>query len=194
MLHLISVIALLVVSVGIMFTWTPDWRHVLVALIDAPSLLQLLLFDLTILIGSGLQKDLINALRLLGTEKREGSEEELRRALEAVCLLRKASVCSGFFFLLFETVPILMVWFTTPSKLGPMLAVAVLTNLYAQALSLLLLPAQSRLRLKLETRRRLRREEWEERQERLLRLYEETADIRTREEEPQGQAARGDSE
>lgn len=142
-MYLISVVAVVVISglLMVMGRGEAAW------FIDLPSLLIILLFDGMLLFASGLAKDLNNAFRI-GLKKGDGAGlSEIKRAIEAVILVRRTSVAAGAFSMIFGLV-MAMGYLTTPEMLGSTLAVASLTLLYALAIDLILLPLEARLRLK----------------------------------------------
>ncbi len=146
-MYFISIVAVLIVS-GLMLVWGPGRGNV-AWFIDLPSLLLILIFDVTMLLSTGLLKDFNNAFRLVARKKSEESVTEMKRAIEAVVLTRRVTLAAGGFTMLFQLV-LIMAYMDDPALLGPMLAVGILTLLYALAIVLVLLPLESRLRLKLQ--------------------------------------------
>lgn len=149
-MYFLSVLGVVVISGYLMLLMMGNLNFV--SFIDFPSLLTILLFEVTMLFSAGLLKDFNNAFRLAVRTKRDTETgvpvSELRRAVEAVRLARRVSLAGGVFALLFQIILILHNM-STPEQLGPMLAVAILTLLYALAITLLLLPLESKLRVKL---------------------------------------------
>ncbi len=149
-MYFLSVLGVVVISGYLMLLTMGNLNFV--SFIDFPSLLTILLFEVTMLFSAGLLKDFNNAFRLAVRPKRDTETgvpaSELRRAVEAVRLARRVSLAGGVFALLFQIILILHNM-STPEKLGPMLAVAILALLYALAITLLLLPLESKLRVKL---------------------------------------------
>ena len=149
-MYFLSVLGVVLISGYLMLLTMGSLNFV--SFIDFPSLLTILLFEVTILFSAGLLKDFNNAFRLVVRTKRNAesavSASELRRAVEAVRLAGKVSLVGGAFALLVQIILILH-HMSSPEKLGPMLAVAILTLLYALAIALLLLPLESKLRVKL---------------------------------------------
>lgn len=149
-MYFLSVLGVVVISGYLMLLMMGNLNFV--SFIDFPSLLTILLFEVTMLFSAGLLKDFNNAFRLAVRTKRDAETgvpvSELRRAVEAVRLARRVSLAGGVFALLFQIILILHNM-STPEQLGPMLAVAILTLLYALAITLLLLPLESKLRVKL---------------------------------------------
>ena len=118
-------------------------------LIDMPSLIVILLFDITMLFSAGLVKDFNNAFRMVLRTGKDESVTEMKRAIEAVGLVRKTTLSAGVFSMIFGLI-MAMGQLGNPELLGPNLAVASLTLLYALAFILILLPLESRLRMKLQ--------------------------------------------
>jgi len=118
-------------------------------LIDMPSLIVILLFDITMLFSAGLVKDFNNAFRMVLRTGKDESVTEMKRAIEAVGLVRKTTLAAGVFSMIFGLI-MAMGQLGNPELLGPNLAVASLTLLYALAFILILLPLESRLRMKLQ--------------------------------------------
>lgn len=149
-MYIISILAVIIISRLLTTGNTGGW------LFDYLTITVMLLFDFTLLAGTGLLKDFNNAFRL-SIRRRNGKESlsELRRSIEAVRLTRKVTLASGMFFLFFEAVQILMKvnWNEVASgsgtDLGGMLAPGLSAPLYAAAIILILLPVESILRLRL---------------------------------------------
>lgn len=150
-MYIISILAVIIISRLLTTGNTGGW------LFDYLTITVMLLFDFTLLAGTGLLKDFNNAFRL-SIRRRNGKESlsELRRSIEAVRLTRKVTLASGMFFLFFEAAQILMKvnWDEVASgssgtDLGGMLATGLSAPLYAAAIILILLPMESILRLRL---------------------------------------------
>ena len=69
--------------------------------IDLPSLLPLILFNITMLLSAGLLKDFNNAFRFVVRTDQEESLTKLRRSIEAVRLARRVTLAAGGFDLFF---------------------------------------------------------------------------------------------
>lgn len=144
-MYLISVVTVIVVSGLLLLMGRGD----VMWFIDLPSLLIILLFDGMLLFGAGLVKDFNNAFRMgFGKGGKEGLSE-IKRAIEAVALVRKTTLAAGVFSMVFSFI-LAMRYLADPARIGPTLAVAGLTLLYALAIELILLPLEARLRLKLQ--------------------------------------------
>lgn len=107
---------------------------------DIPSLLCILILSVPVLFRSGLGKDFLRAFKLLN-KKYQCHLSELRRTLDAVEMMQKQVLCAGVFSMLFSFVFVLAA-LDSPEKLGPNMAVAVLTIFYAVIIEMLLLPLQ----------------------------------------------------
>ncbi len=149
-MYFFSVLGVVLVSWFLLFTTSGGSG--LIYFLDFPSALTILLFDVTLLFSAGLLKDFNNALRLAVRSRREReggvSAGEISRAIEAVCLARRVSLAGGAFSFLFSVV-LILANMDDPLLLGPMLAVALLTPLYALAIALVLLPLEAKLRVRL---------------------------------------------
>ena len=117
-------------------------------LADMPSLLCILLICIPVLISSGLFKDFNNAFRIVLHKKRERSLIEIKRAAEAVNLVIKTVVYSGIFQFLLSLVVVLH-RMDDPAHLGPILASAFLSSIYACGFALILLPLKSILKVQI---------------------------------------------
>lgn len=123
-------------------------------LVDLPTIFVMVLFVFTILLGAGFLKDFNNAFRL-GLWRKQGNESanELKRAIEAVRLVRKVLVASGMFLLFFELTQILLAIdieiSELPSGAGFMLSTGLKAPAYASVAILVLLPLESTLQMKL---------------------------------------------
>ena len=144
-MYLISVLSVIVVSGFLLMLG----RGNVAWFIDALSLLVILLFDGMILLSSGLTKDFNNAFRMVLKNGKEEGLSEIKRAIEAVVLVRKTTMAAGVFSMIFGMIMAIGA-LADPYMLGPNLAVACLTLLYALAVELILLPLESRLKMKLQ--------------------------------------------
>lgn len=115
---------------------------------DFFSLLVLLLLCIPILISSKLAKDFNNGFKILFKKGKEASLTEIKRAIEAIELTMRTLLYSGMFIFSFYGIIILK---TTKdiAEIGPNLAVALLSLIYALAINILLLPVRSRLKVKM---------------------------------------------
>ncbi len=115
---------------------------------DLVSFLLLLLLTLPILALSGSLRDLFGAFSIAFSRKRQSTTYEMKRAVVALKLCRSLLLYSGMFWALAAMIVILSS-LDSLEKLGPGLAVAILTLLYACALCILLLPVQASIEKKL---------------------------------------------
>ena len=143
-MYIVSVLAVIVVS-----WYLADAQGVgdIVWIADPETVIVMALFVFTILLGAGFLKDFNNAFRL-GLWKGRGGESvnELKRAIEAVCLVRKILAAAGAFLLFFELTQILMTmdFFELPAGMGYMLSTGLRGPVCASAL-----PMESVLKMKL---------------------------------------------
>lgn len=148
-MYIVSVLAVIVVS-----WYLADAQGVgdIVWIADPETVIVMALFVFTILLGAGFLKDFNNAFRL-GLWKGRGGESvnELKRAIEAVCLVKKILAAAGAFLLFFELTQILMTmdFFELPAGMGYMLSTGLRAPVCASAVILMLLPMESVLKMKL---------------------------------------------
>ena len=145
-MYLISVVAVVVVS-GFMLM---IGQGSAVWFLDIPSLIIILLFDSMMLISAGLTRDFNNAFRMAFATGKEKGLSEIKRAIEAVVLVRKTTLTAGGFGMIFGLIMVIG-QLANLELLGPNRAVASLTLLYALAIELVLLPLESRLKMKLQS-------------------------------------------
>lgn len=112
----------------------------LVFFFDPPSLIIILVLTVPVLFKGGMWKDFLRAWKLL---KRNYTchLSEIRRSLDVVEMMQKQLVYAGIISMLISLVHILGM-LSDLASLGPNLAVAILTMLYALILEMLLLPLQ----------------------------------------------------
>lgn len=116
-------------------------------LVDMPSFVIMLVFTVPVLLRGGIWKDFKRAWRLL--QKRYCCHlSEVRRALDVVEMMQKQVLYAGVVSVLLTFITILCN-LSDPASLGPNLAVAILTMLYAMIFEMILLPLQ------LEAKRRI---------------------------------------
>lgn len=119
----------------------------LVAFVDIPSLLLLMIIGIPMLLATGLGKDFIAAFRLaLGKEKEAGLETR-KRAMEAVELFMKTMRYGGMFTALLQFLAICTYNELDPAAWRASLGVLSIALLYAYAINLLLMPIKSRLNI-----------------------------------------------
>lgn len=107
---------------------------------DFPSLIIILALTVPVLFMGGMWKDFLRAWKLL---KRDYTchLSEIRRSLDVVEMMQKQLVYAGIISMLLSFIHILGI-LSDLASLGPNVAVAVLTMLYAVIFEMLLLPLQ----------------------------------------------------
>lgn len=119
----------------------------LIYLIDIPSLIILLIFTVPMLLRGGAWRDFMRAWKLLRKEY-SCHLSEVRRALDVVEMMQRQVIYAGVISALLTFITVLHN-LSGLESLGPSLAVAILTVLYAMIFEMLLLPLQ------LEAKRRI---------------------------------------
>lgn len=113
---------------------------------DVVSFLLLLILVLPILVSAGLLKDFFHGFALVIGKRKAENMSELNRSVTAVKTAIKTSLAGGGFLVLCCVIQILMT-LDDPLFLGPNVAVAILTMIYALVMVLLLIPIQARLEI-----------------------------------------------
>jgi len=116
-------------------------------MLDLVTLISLLLVIVTIMLSAGLHRDFFRAFRLALSKRGDFSLLELKRAKEAVDLALKAIVGSGV--LNFSVGAVQSLYVRRMMSIPPCLAVSTLGILYAVFMFLLLIPIQSKLKVKM---------------------------------------------
>lgn len=122
-------------------------RNIANVLVDLPSLIIILVFTVPVLIRNGVWKDFKRAFFLL----KKGYAchlSELKRTQDVLEMLQRQVFCAGIVAMLLTFINI-MRSLSDLASLGPNMAVAVMTVLYANVIEMLLLPLQ------LEVKRRI---------------------------------------
>lgn len=122
-------------------------RNIANVLVDLPSLIIILVFTVPVLIRNGVWKDFKRAFFLL----KKGYAchlSELKRTQDVLEMLQRQVFCAGIVAMLLTFINI-MRSLSDLASLGPNIAVAVMTVLYATVIEMLLLPLQ------LEVKRRI---------------------------------------
>lgn len=132
--------------IGILFILITAWMCAgsIIWYLDTPSLLLIVALMLILLFMSGLTKDFFRGITLFFGKNKEISLEELNRTLAAFKLVLIALPMGGLAATLIAFVAIIGN-LNDVSKLGPSMAVAILTLLYSVIIELLLLPIASKL-------------------------------------------------
>lgn len=113
---------------------------------DLVSLLFFLLTSIPLLIVAGLHKDFINAFRFAIGKTKAKSILELKRAKEAIILAGRTVVSTGIICTCLDAITILYEC-DRLDKLGPNMAIALLSSLYGALLYLLFVPVRSKLEM-----------------------------------------------
>ncbi len=131
---------------GILFILITAWMCAgnIIWYLGAPSLLLIMILILILLFMCGLTKDFFRGIIFPFGKKGDISFEELNRTLAAFKLVLTALPLGGFAASLIAFVAILGK-LDDVSKLGPSIAVAILTVLYSLIIELLLLPMAAKL-------------------------------------------------
>ena len=108
--------------------------------VDPPSLIIILVLAVPVLFRGGIWKDFLRAWKLL-KKNYTCHLSEIRRSLDAVEMMQKQLVYAGIISMLLSFVHVLG-RLSDPATLGPNVAVAILTMLYAVIFEMLLLPLQ----------------------------------------------------
>lgn len=105
---------------------------------DLPSLLMILLLTIPMLFASGLFKDFFRAFPIAVSKKKEYSVREMKRSALAVQMMMRLVMYAGVFSTFIALVQILG-GLDAPEQIGPHIAIAVLTILYAVMIDMILL-------------------------------------------------------
>lgn len=142
-ISILAVILLVVLSMGM----TEFGLAGLIYVIDMPSLLFLIVIIVPILCATGLIKDFGKAFVIV-SKKTDASLIQMKRSLEAVSLTISVSMVTGILAMLLGVI-IVLGQLSDYSMLGPSLAVAVITFVYACMLSIVLLSVKYKLKVKI---------------------------------------------
>lgn len=105
---------------------------------DLPSLLLILLLTIPMLFASGLFKDFLRAFPIAVSKKKEYSVYEMKRSALAMQMMMRLVMYAGVFST-FVALVLVLGGLDTPETLGPNVAVAMLTILYAVMIDMILL-------------------------------------------------------
>ncbi len=108
--------------------------------IDPPSALLLLVLTIPVLFRNGLGKDVLRAFKLL-KKSYNCRLGELRRTLDAVEMMQKQIIWAAIIIMMISFIQALA-YISDPASIGPSVAVACLSILYAAVMEMLLLPLQ----------------------------------------------------
>lgn len=116
--------------------------------IDLPSVIILLILCVPVLLSAGLFRDFNNAFAIALSKKKIARITEMKRAMEAVDLTMKTLLFGGGFIFIFSLIIVLRN-LEVPEMLGPNIAVAMLTFIYAIGFNIILLPIKSKLNIRM---------------------------------------------
>lgn len=139
-MYVISLIIFVLAMVFVMLLGAPFTAYV-----DAPSILMIVLMTVPMLMASGLLPDFKRAFRVMMTKSNLFTEEELKKSLLAVRLTTQLVMFSGLFGTLIGGISMLGK-IDQISKIGPSVAVMVLTIFYAFCFVIILLPVQAKIK------------------------------------------------
>ncbi len=108
--------------------------------LDPPSALLLLVLTIPVLFRNGLGKDVLRAFKLL-KKSYNCRLGELRRTLDAVEMMQKQIIWAAIIIMMVSFIQALAN-ISAPASIGPSVAVACLSILYAGVMEMLLLPLQ----------------------------------------------------
>lgn len=146
-MYILSILSVILVTVGMLLFSGNSLSHI-IYYYDIPSALLLIIITIPILLSSNLLKDFNNSFRLVMGKKKNATIPEIKRAIEGVDLVMKTLIYGSGFIALFSLV-IILAQLTEVEKIGPNLAVAILSILYALAINMILLPFKSKLKVML---------------------------------------------
>jgi flagellar motor component MotA len=144
-MYFIGVSIFLVLLIAVTFTGTSA-----MVFVDLPSFLLILAVSIPMLLASGLLPDFLKGFKLMGQKVNYYSAIDLKRILEANNLAVKTFLLSGGLGLILGAVAILSK-LGDISKIGPYLALSLLTIFYALIFTCLILPIRARVKTILNT-------------------------------------------
>lgn len=144
-MYILSILAI-IVSVVLMSCCSLNVN--IMSYIDVVSLMVILLISIPVLISAGLGKDFNRAFGFTLGNRKADSLVSLKRAKEAVELVRKTMIYSGIFAGVFSAICVLNQT-GDMSKIGLNIAVCLITILYGVAINILLLPISAKLEVKI---------------------------------------------
>ncbi len=136
-IELIAIVVTLVLT-ALMAEGGSGFGHLLLRMMDVPTLITLFLLSFSILLRNGMWKDFARGFKLLKKEY-TCSLADLKRILDVVELLQKQIICAGVILMTFMMIVVLGI-LQDPAALGPNVAVILITGLYVAILEMLLLP------------------------------------------------------
>ena len=138
----------LIIAFVLMLIYCPGGLAFANAYFDLPSIMILLIIIVPMLVASGMLKNFNNAFRIELNKNYKPKLVEIKLALEAVEFVMKELIYGGAMVSLFFMV-VVIANLGEMNKIGPNLAVSILTILYALCINLILLPLKVRLRKKI---------------------------------------------
>lgn len=114
------------------------------AFLDLPTLLTLLFFAVPPLIASGLWRDFLRAFFI--NPESNYSVSQLKRCLEAVSMMQRLLLAACFISALISSITVLCT-LDDLSRLGPTVAVIILSGLYTVILEFILMPIRSAIQI-----------------------------------------------
>lgn len=145
-MYVVSILALIIFSIVPMLL---SMGGSLEYIVDAPSILILLLIFVPMLVSAGVLKDFNNAFRLGVKADAKADVYEMKRAINAVSFAIKALWTAGIFATIYSAIYSLILQ-KEMAALTSYLAVGLIPLLYSSFLVMLLLPLRARLTMKLE--------------------------------------------
>lgn len=143
-MYLLSLLGVLLAFVWTIVYTGASWQN----FVDLVSIVILLVVVFPVLVQSGLGKDFNNSFRLTLGKKKEASFKEMKRALEALGLVRKTLWYTSVFICCVSFI-VVMHNLDDPANIGPNLAVCILVVAYAAVLNIILLPIEKQLKIRL---------------------------------------------
>lgn len=148
-MYLLSILSVIILT-GFMCatTFGMDGSYLL-RLFNGSTILFLILFLIPLLISAGLLRDFNHAFRLVIGKKEVKSLIELKRAKESVSLTIKILLILSVFICALQGV-LIIYNADDPAMFGPYFSTALLTLIYGMGITLILLPLQARLNIKIQ--------------------------------------------
>lgn len=138
-----ALVLIFVLAFNLCVSWGfgDDALRVIYLLLDAPSILLILMMVAPALLVSGMGRDFLHAFSV---GKKDYTLRELKRSLEAVSAVQKIIFCAAAISGMIAFITILH-RMSDISHLGPCLAVAVLVVFYAAILEFFLIPVKANI-------------------------------------------------
>lgn len=146
-MYILTILSI-VVSTAIVLLFSPGGMGNFARFIDFYSILLLLIIVFPILLSSNLLKDFNNAFKIAFGKNSPQTLVKLRRSIEAVKLVEKTVLLASFFVFI-ATCIIILCGLDDLAQLGPYFSVAMLSCLYGVIVVILLLPIETKVKIKL---------------------------------------------